>query len=67
MKNQADYSLYKCPFAHCEKEFKHELTGPEGFYDDDLVSKAYRVWCPCGFRGPAHYLDPVELKLELKD
>jgi len=67
MKNKADYSKYKCPFEHLEKECGHELHGPEGFRDDNNSMEAYRIWCPCGFRGPAFYIDPVELKLEKKD
>ena len=67
MKNSVDYSKYKCPFEHLEKECGHELHGPEGFWDDNNSMEAYRVWCPCGFRGPAFYLDPDELKLEKKD
>lgn len=39
----------------------HELKGPEGF------ENTYGVWCACGFRGPVFYLDPKDLKLELKD
>ena len=59
MKNQFDYSKYKCPYSQLEKECGHELRGPEGFED------TYGVWCSCGFRGPVFYLDPKELKLEL--
>ena len=58
MKDEADYSLYKCPFAHIEKECGHELHGPEGY------ENTYSVWCACGFRGPVLCLDPVELRLE---
>lgn len=61
MKNQDDYSIYKCPFDHVEKECGHELKGPEG-YDD-----VYSVWCACGFRGPVFCLDSEELKLKVKD
>lgn len=61
MKNQADYSKYKCPYSHIEKECGHELHGPEGY------ENTYGVWCACGFRAPVFCLDPVELKLELKD
>lgn len=60
MKTGADYSKYRCPFSHVEKEFGHKLEGPEGFESDG-------VWCACGFRGPAMVLDPKELKLELID
>ena len=59
MKNEADYSKYKCPYAHLEKDCGHELRGPEGYTD------VYGVWCQCGFRGPVFYLDPEELNLEL--
>jgi hypothetical protein len=58
MKNQADYSLYKCPYEHIEKDCGHELKGPEGY------ENTYSVWCACGFRGPVFCLDPIELKLE---
>lgn len=61
MLNQADYSKYKCPYSHVEKEFGHELIGPEGYAD------TYSVWCMCGYRGPVFCLDPIELKLELKE
>ena len=57
MKNRADYSQYKCPYEHVEKECGHELKGPEG-YD------TYGIWCACGFRGPVFELDPDKLKLE---
>jgi len=60
MKNQADYSKYKCPYEHLEKECGHELKGPEGFED------TYGVWCACGFRGPVFFGDPSDLNLELK-
>lgn len=60
MKNQADYSLYKCPYSHLEKDCGHELHGPEGY------ENTYGVWCACGFRGPVFCLDPDELKLEKK-
>ena len=66
MKNQADYSQYRCPFDHMEKECGHELQGPEGFCDDDRKSNAFRIWCPCGFRGPAFYLDPEKLRVKKK-
>jgi len=61
MKNQADYSLYKCPYSHIEKDCGHELHGPEGY------ENTYGVWCACGFRGPVLCLDPSDLKLEKKD
>lgn len=61
MKNKADYSLYKCPYEHLEKECGHELHGPEGYND------MHGVWCACGFRGPVFYLEPEQLKLERKD
>lgn len=61
MKNKADYSKYKCPYSHLKKDFGHELHGPEGFED------TFGVWCACGFRAPVFYLDPVDLRLELKD
>ena len=60
MKNKYDYSKYKCPYEHLEKECGHHLKGPEGYED------AYGVWCACGFRGPVFYLDPYDLKLEKK-
>lgn len=59
LKNQADYSLYRCPYSHVEKECGHELKGPEGYVD------SYSIWCACGFRGPVFCLDPKQLKLEL--
>lgn len=58
MKNQADYSLYECPYVHLEKECGHELKGPEGYQD------VYGVWCDCGFRAPVFYLSPEVLKLK---
>jgi hypothetical protein len=61
MKNQADYSQYKCPYSHLKKECGHELHGPEGY------EQSFGVWCPCGFRAPVFYLDPTELRLEKKD
>ena len=61
MNNQADYSLYKCPFDYVQKECGHEVQGPEGWED------TYSVWCACGFKGPVFCLDPEELKLKLKD
>jgi len=60
MKNKTDYSKYKCPYAHLEKEGGHELHGPEGYQD------VHSVWCDCGFRAPIFYLDPDELGLKLK-
>ena len=60
MKNRADYSLYECPFSHIEKEFGHELNGPEGWED------TYGVWCRCGFRGPVFCLEPEKLNLRKK-
>jgi len=60
MKNEADYSQYKCPYEHLEKECGHELHGPEGY------ERTHGVWCACGFRGPVFYLDPEDLKLERK-
>lgn len=59
MKNKADYSKYKCPYSHLEKEGGHLLHGPEGYVD------VYGVWCTCGYRGPVFYLEPNELGLEL--
>lgn len=59
MKNKADYSLYKCPYEHLDKDIGHELRGPEDYKD------VYSIWCECGFRGPVFYLEPDELKLEL--
>lgn len=59
MKNQADYSKWKCPYEHIEKECGHELYGPEGY-------EGASVWCACGFRGPVFCLDPDELNLEIK-
>ncbi len=61
MKNQADYSLYKCPYSHIEKECGHELHGPEGY------ENTYGIWCACGFRGPVFCLDPIELNLKKTD
>ena len=58
LKNKADYSQYKCPYSHLEKECGHELHGPEGY------ENTYSVWCSCGFRGPVFYLNPEELGLE---
>lgn len=58
MKNEADYSLYKCPYEHLKKETGHKLHGPEGY------ENTYGVWCSCGFRGPVFYLNPEDLKLE---
>ena len=54
-----DYSKYKCPYEHLEKEYPHELNSPEGY-------EVNSVWCPCGYRAPVFYLDPKDLKLELK-
>ena len=61
MKNQADYSFYKCPYSNIEKKYGHKLHGPEGY------ENTYGVWCDCGFRGPVFCLDPDELKLEKID
>jgi hypothetical protein len=61
MKNEADYSLYECPYAHIEKECGHKLEGPEGFDD------AHGVWCACGFRAPVFVLSPKALGLNKKD
>lgn len=61
MKNKADYSKYKCPYEHLEKECGHELKGPEGYED------VYGVWCCCGFRGPVFYLEPEDLKLDKRE
>ena len=60
MKNQADYSLYECPYFHISKEGGHELHGPEGY------ENTYSIWCACGFRGPVFCLNPDELKLKKK-
>ena len=60
MENQADYSKYKCPYSHIEKECGHRLEGPEGY------EKTYSVWCACGFRGPVFELDPEKLNLKTK-
>jgi hypothetical protein len=65
MKNQVDYSQYRCPFDHIDKACGHELYGPEGYFDAD-GGDAYRVWCSCGFRGPAFSLDPEQLRLRKK-
>jgi len=54
-----DYSNYKCPYEHLEKECGHGLRGPGGY--ENVAS----VWCVCGYRGPVLYLDPEELRLEL--
>jgi hypothetical protein len=59
MKNQADYSLYKCPYSYIEKDCGHLLEGPEAFAD------TYSVWCQCGFRGPVFVLDVEDLNLVL--
>lgn len=59
MKNKVDYSQYKCPYSHIEKECGHQLEGPEGY------EKVYGVWCACGFRGPVFCLDPKALRLEM--
>lgn len=56
-----DYSKYKCPYDYLEKECGHELKGPEGYED------SFSVWCACGYRGPVFYLNPEDLKLELKE
>ena len=61
MKNQADYSQYKCPFEHVEKECGHELRGPQGYEDTDSV------WCRCGFSGPIFCMDPEKLRLVKKE
>jgi hypothetical protein len=61
MKDQADYSKYRCPYSHIEKDCGHELHGPEGYAD------TYSVWCACGFRGPVFCLDPEELGLQSKE
>ena len=58
LKNEVNYSQYKCPYSHLEKECGHELHGPEGYED------CYGVWCKCGFRGPVFYLSTDDLKLE---
>lgn len=60
MQSDIDYSKYKCPYEHLEKECGHELKHPEGF------ENVYSIWCNCGFRGPVFYLDPKDLKLEKK-
>lgn len=60
MKNQADYTQYRCPYEYIEKECGHELHGPEGYED------TYGIWCACGFRGPVFALDPQELRLAAK-
>jgi len=61
MKNEANYSLYKCPYSHIEKECGHELYGPEGY------ENTYGIWCACGFRGPVFCLNPDDLNLEPKE
>jgi hypothetical protein len=61
MKNQANYSLYECPYSHIEKECGHELHGPEGY------ENSYGIWCACGFRGPVFCLKSDELRLKLKE
>ena len=61
MKNKVDYSFYKCPYFHIEKDCGHELHGPEGY------ENTYSIWCACGFRGPVFCLDPDELKLKKTD
>ena len=61
MKNEADYSLYECPYSHLEKDFGHELHGPEG------CENTYGVWCACGFRAPVFYLNPDDLRLQKKN
>jgi hypothetical protein len=57
MKEMIDYSKYKCPYSHIEKECGHELHG----------INTSSVWCACGFKGPVFCLDPDELRLEKKD
>jgi len=61
MKNEADYSKYKCPYSHLKKDCGHKLHGPEGY------ENTYSVWCECGFRGPVFYLNPKDLKLKKID
>lgn len=61
MKNECDYSEYRCPYDHLEKDCWHELKGPEGYQE------TYGIWCSCGFRGPVFYLDPKDLKLLKKE
>jgi len=53
-----NWSEYKCPYSHIEKECGHELHGSE-WYENNT----YGVWCACGFRGPVFCLDPKELRL----
>jgi len=60
MKNEVDYSKYRCPYDHIEKDGGHELHGPDGF------ENVYGVWCACGFRGPVFCRCPEDLKLKLK-
>jgi len=59
VKDQFDYSKYKCPFEHVEKDCGHQLHGAEGYED------TYGVWCQCGFRAPVFTFDPKHLRLEL--
>jgi hypothetical protein len=59
MAEKIDYSKYRCPYEHLKKECGHELKGPEGY-------EGHSVWCACGYRGPVFYLNPEQLKLELK-
>jgi hypothetical protein len=58
--NKIDYSQYRCPYEHLEKECGHELKGMDGYKD------TYGVWCACGYRGPVFYMEPEDLKLTLK-
>lgn len=57
MTDKVNYSLYKCPYEHLKKDCGHELHGAAGCED------IYGVWCACGFRGPAFYTDPADLRL----
>lgn len=61
MNNSNNYSDYKCPYAHIEKDCGHELHGPDGY------ENVHSVWCACGYRGPVFCRDPDELKLEKID
>jgi len=43
MSKKIDYSKYRCPYSHIEKECGHELHSPDGYQD------MYSVWCNCGY------------------
>ena len=47
---------YLCPYADIQTDLDHEL-----------IEEAGTICCACGFKGPEGYLDPIELKLRLKE